>query len=99
MISDLGNKYNDASFFRMGVNGLFSSIIDKPAYSDPTKIYKDTKQTCAAYANDNNLPSKDYKSPECIYAVNEYFWLNGYHPTYPMHEAMASEIADGLQKV
>ena len=103
MLAKLGNKYGDATFFRMGINGLFSSILDNPSSSTATEVYKDTTHTCAAYAdhdsNSDPLPSKDYKSPDCTYAVNEYFWFTGYHPTYPMHTTMALEIAEGLQNL
>jgi len=103
MISTLGDNYPDTVFFRIGVNGLFSSVLDDVSFSIPTKVYKDTTRTCTAYANANSnsdtLPSKDYKSPDCRYAVNEYFWLTGYHPTYLMHYTMASEIAGGLQNL
>ena len=103
MIVTLANKYPDATFFRVGVNGLFSHVLDNVSYSASTDVYKDTTNLCAAYANAisnaDTLPSKDYKSPDCKYAVNEYFWLFSYHPTYPMHHTMAIEIADGLAKL
>ena len=103
MITALANKYPDATFFRMGINGRFSNVLDNVSYSVPTKVYKDTTELCAAYANaqshGDTLPSKDYKSPRCRYAVNEYFRLFSYHPTYPMHHTMAIEVADGLAKL
>lgn len=99
MLATLGTKYTDAIFFREGVNGLFSKVLDDVSYSSLTAGYKDTTHLCNVYANaDANtpLPSENYKSPDCEYAVNEYFWLSGYHPTYPVHDSMASEIAGGL---
>ena len=103
MITTLGDKYPDAIFFKMGLNGLFETVIKDPSYSPATKVYKDTKDICEAYetaasgSKGDSLPSIDYKDPKCQYSVNEYFWLSGYHPTYPMHDTMASEIAEGLQ--
>lgn len=85
------------------MNDIFSNTIDNPASSSYTAVYKDTTHSCPAYSsgnsNDKSIPSKDYKSPNCPYAVNKYFWLQGYHPTYPVHHLVASEIAIGLQKL
>ena len=103
MIIVLANKYPDATLFRIGINGLFSNVLDNVSYSVPTNVYKDTTELCTAYANAQShvdtLPSKDYESSQCRYAVNEYFWLFCYLPTYPMHHTMAIEVADGLAKL
>lgn len=40
--------------------------------------------------NDNTL------TPSCGVAVNEYFWLNNLHPTYPIHAVVAQQVADAL---
>lgn len=100
MLTTLSNQYTDATFFRMGMNGLFNEVLDDVSVSTYTAGYKDTTTDCKAYTfanvNDGTLPSEDYKSPDCPYPVNEYFWLQGPHPTYPMHELVASQIAAGL---
>ena len=100
MISTLGNKYLDANFFLFDMNGLFSSVLDNAAYSDLTAEYVDTTHNCSVYADiylGTPLPSMIYKSPDCAYAVPQYFWFGGYHPTYPPHNLTANEIAFGLQ--
>jgi phospholipase/lecithinase/hemolysin len=32
----------------------------------------------------------------CKVPVNQYFWLNNLHPTYPVHAALAAQIAETL---
>jgi len=98
MISTLGTKYTNATFFHFDMNGLFTQVLDDPTYSTITQVYQDTTHTCKPYTN-SPLPSMNYKSPDCAYPVNEYFWLNGYHPTYPVHDLTAAEIAYGLRSL
>ena len=45
------------------------------------------------------MPSKDYKSSDCAHALDEYFWAFTVHPTWPMHETVAIDIANGLAKL
>lgn len=40
----------------------------------------------------SGTPTLTYFYPPCGIPVNEYFWLNSLHPTYPMHDFMASQI-------
>lgn len=44
----------------------------------------------------SGTPQWDTKDPSCEYAVNEYLWLNELHPTYPMHNATAADLAEFL---
>lgn len=104
MLTTLSNQYTDATFFRMGMHGLFDEVLDDVSVSAYTAGYKDTTTDCAAYTfatgpNDGTLSSETYKSPHCPYPVNEYFWLQGPHPTYPMHQLVASQIAAGLESL
>lgn len=39
----------------------------------------------------------DYYDPECGIPVNQYFWLNGLHPTYPIHDVLAGQLAKLLE--
>jgi phospholipase/lecithinase/hemolysin len=40
----------------------------------------------------SGTPTEDYLDPRCYIPVNQYFWLNGLHPTYPIHDVMAEHI-------
>ena len=66
----------------------------------------------SAYYNDSNIivpsnlqaglttisgtPTLAHFYPPCGIPVNEYLWLNSLHPTYPMHNFMASQIVQLL---
>lgn len=45
----------------------------------------------------SGTPEKDTFYDVCGVPVNEYFWLNALHPTYPIHEAVAAQIAKLLE--
>ena len=86
MLTTLSNRYTDATFFRMGMHGLFDTVLDDVSVSNYTAGYKDTTTDCKAYTsiygpNNGTLPSETYQSPNCPYPVNEYFWLQG-PPSY-----------------
>jgi phospholipase/lecithinase/hemolysin len=47
-----------------------------------------------AVANQSSgTPKPDTLAPECGAKANEYFWLNGLHPTTPVHDALAYQTA------
>ena len=37
-----------------------------------------------------------YKDPSCPWSVDEYFWLNGRHVTWPLHDLLAEVTHDAL---
>lgn len=41
----------------------------------------------------SGTPTLTYFHPSCGVPVNEYLWLNDLHPTYPMHNFLASQVA------
>lgn len=43
-------------------------------------------------------PMTDYFDPECGIPVNEYFWLDALHPTYPIHDVIAEHVVKMLEK-
>lgn len=43
-------------------------------------------------------PTKNFLDPECDIPVNEYFWLNALHPTYPIHDVIAEQVAKTLEQ-
>jgi hypothetical protein len=44
-----------------------------------------------ADAASSGTPKPDTFASECGAKANEYFWLNGLHPTTPVHDALAYE--------
>lgn len=45
----------------------------------------------------SGTPTEDYYDASCGVPVNEYFWLNTLHPTYPMQNVLAEEVAKTLE--
>lgn len=70
---------------------LFTSVLENPDVSTFTSGYQNITTYCPAY--ENGTPTMDYLNVTCGIPVNEYFWLNTLHPTYPMHDFLASRIA------
>ncbi|KAF2796946.1 carbohydrate esterase family 16 protein [Melanomma pulvis-pyrius CBS 109.77] len=76
-------------------HAVFDAVIRDPASFEQTSGVKNTTGFCKAYAN--GTPTWYTSDPSCPYAVNEYFWLNDLHPTFPVHNATAASIAKYLQ--
>jgi phospholipase/lecithinase/hemolysin len=73
---------------------LFNSVLDNPKTSPQTAGYINTTDYCLAYENGTaELTSFD---TSCVAPLDAYFWLNSLHPTFPMHDLLASEIARQL---
>ncbi|KAI4141396.1 MAG: hypothetical protein L6R39_005356 [Caloplaca ligustica] len=88
-------RHKGVSVLLFNTNSLFSQVIDNPTLFPQTAIYKNTTGSCKAYES-GEVPSMDYYNSTCQYPVNEYLWLNGLHPTYPVHEALAAQVAIAL---
>lgn len=73
---------------------LFSAVLDDPQAFEITKQYVNTTDYCAAYEN-GTFTMTSFDS-SCVAPVNDYFWLNSLHPTYPMHDLLASSIAESV---
>lgn len=41
----------------------------------------------------SGTPEWDTYIESCGYAVDEFFWLNSLHPTYPIHDVVAEGVA------
>ncbi|KAL9581007.1 MAG: hypothetical protein Q9203_006076 [Teloschistes exilis] len=91
------SAHDDVSVLLFNTNMLFSEAIDNPKIWPQTALYKSTTGACKAYES-SDVPAMDYYDPSCQYRVNEYLWLNGLHPTYPIHEALAAQVAKALKE-
>lgn len=60
--------------------------------SSLTRAYE--KKECGTDANRvSGTPEWDTYIESCGYAVDEFFWLNSLHPTYPIHDVVAEGVA------
>ena len=90
LATNLSVTYNDTTVFHFDANAIFSQVLDDPSSYPQTALYRNTTGYCAAYQN--GTPAPYTFNATCGVPVNEYFWLNTLHPTYPMHDAMAEQI-------
>jgi len=94
MATALKKTHTDANVFTFDTNSLFTKVLNNPASFPQTSIYKNTTNFCVAY--ENGTPAENTFDASCGIPVNEYFWLNSLHPTYPMHNVLAQEVALAL---
>lgn len=97
MASALANKYRDAIIWHVDLHALFTDVLDNKDRFVQTKGFKELNAICGYYArNWLHLPGMAYKHKSCQYKVSEYFWLNGRHVTYPLHDLLAEVTHDAL---
>ena len=95
LFKEFTSAHDDISAFLFDLNSLISQVLDDPTRYPQTANLKDTTGSCKAYES-KEVPSINFKDPSCDYAVDEYFWLNVMHPTYPAHEVHAAQVALAL---
>ncbi|KAF9880448.1 hypothetical protein CkaCkLH20_02402 [Colletotrichum karsti] len=88
-------KLEGANAWVVDANGVFNGVLDEPAKFAATAGLKNTTSYCEAY--ENGTDAQDTLIESCGVKVNEYFWLNTLHPTYPIHDAVAETVADALE--
>jgi len=91
LTSSLKKSHTDTNIFAFDTNSLFNKVLDNPKSFPQTSLYKNTTDFCAAYQN--GTPAQNTFNTSCGVPVNEYFWLNTLHPTYPVHDALAQEVS------
>ena len=91
MAYNLMYAYEDTTVFQFDTNRVFSQVLAYPASYPQTAGYKNTTTFCTAYENGTSAIDTFIKS--CGIPVNQYFWLNSLHPTYPMHKVIASQVS------
>jgi len=91
LASTLKETHTDTNVFTFDTNTLFNKVLDNPDSFPQTSIYKNVTDFCVAY--ENGTPADNTFDASCGVPVNEYFWLNSLHPTYPMHDVLAQEIS------
>ncbi|KAL7621997.1 hypothetical protein AAE478_007498 [Parahypoxylon ruwenzoriense] len=90
------NHTDEVNVWIYDSNKSFGEVIDNPNTYEQTAELKNTTDFCSAYQN--GTPEENTLISSCGVAVNEYFWLNNLHPTYPIHEVVAKQVADALVK-
>ncbi len=73
----------------------FSSLSSSPL--SPSTGEEEEKRTADLLTMEpSGTPAPDTLVASCNIPVNQYFWLNSLHPTYPMHDVVAEQVAKAL---
>ncbi|KAI5922461.1 hypothetical protein F4810DRAFT_264852 [Camillea tinctor] len=94
LAASLKSNNSETNVWVYDSNKSFGAVMDDPSAYEATSGLKNTTDYCTAY--ENGTSEQDTLNPSCGVPVNEYFWLNNLHPTSPIHEVVALEIADAL---
>jgi len=92
---NLAHEDTQNNVFLYDAHTLFEEALDNPQRFPQTALYRNTTDFCFAY--ENGTVAMDTFNASCGYPVNQYFWLNSLHPTFPMHDLLASKVAMELE--
>ncbi|KAI9699747.1 MAG: hypothetical protein M1836_002782 [Candelina mexicana] len=94
MGDDVMRSHQDAIVFQFDLNTVFTRSLNNVTFYPQTAGIKNVSSDCSAYQN--GTPSWYTFYPNCSIPVDEYFWLNDLHPTFPIHNVTAAEIVKSL---
>ncbi|CZR63615.1 uncharacterized protein PAC_13512 [Phialocephala subalpina] len=92
----LNDRFDDTNVFFLNAHENFNRALDDPKAFPQTSGILNTTDPCVEYQS--GTPASDYFNPRCGIPVNQYFWLNGLHPTYPIHDVLAEHIGKLLDQ-
>ncbi|KAK5560762.1 hypothetical protein LTR46_001070 [Exophiala xenobiotica] len=95
LAANLAHADKQNAVFLYDTHTLFEEVLDNPQQFPQTAPYRNTTDYCLDY--ENGTAAMDTLNASCVYPVNEYFWLNSLHPTYPMHDLLSSKVAEELR--
>ncbi|KAM0787124.1 hypothetical protein ACM66B_006376 [Microbotryomycetes sp. NB124-2] len=80
--------YPDASFVLVDTRPIFDAILANPLQYG----FTDTTDACPLYDFIDNDPN--LYLPLCPWPLPQYFWRNDYHPTWRVHQLLATVVKD-----
>lgn len=95
MAAKLRTKYKDTTVFLFDTHALFSKVLHDPRAFSQTAKYIYTTAACDGYAG--KTVRTNYSDPSCGVPLRYYLWHDNLHPTYPIQEAIAAQIAGTLR--
>lgn len=93
MATNLTIAYNYTTVFHFDTNTLFNQVMDDPTWYTQTAGYKNTTDNCKEYYNNEEADAFDER---CGIPYKEYLWRNALHPTFPVQEVIAAQVAQLL---
>lgn len=79
-----------ATVFVHDTHALFAQVLDNPASTPQTAGIAYTTGYCSQYVGSTD---PNAYNASCTKPVSAYFWHDFLHPTWPVHQALASSIA------
>lgn len=98
MVSNFSKTYPGATVFSFDTHTFYGKILDDPKSFEATKGIRNTTEFCAAYREHRDELKLETYIPECGVGVHKYFWVDQLHPTVPVHNATAAEVAKLLSE-
>ena len=92
LASNLSSTYNDTTVFRFDTYKLFTQVLSNVDSYPTSSQFKNATASCVPY----DWSYVDMFDPSCGVSLREYLWMNNLHPTYPMHQTIASQIPKAL---
>jgi phospholipase/lecithinase/hemolysin len=104
-------NHPDAMVIEFSTYKVLDAILDKPSVYTQTASLKNLTGFCDSpqrsvspnlwlvSTNCNRSGPNGNTGNVCKVPVDEYFWFNNLHPTFPVHDALASEITVKLTSV
>ena len=96
MVSRLARDHPDVTVFLFDTHAFFQNVLDDPKAFSPTAGFLRSSTLSSAYAA--HRVRKHTIDPICGSKLEEHMWLNEFHPTYPVHDALAGEVAKLLME-
>ncbi|KXJ93536.1 hypothetical protein Micbo1qcDRAFT_223168 [Microdochium bolleyi] len=94
LAKNLKQSKPDVNLFIYSSAADFGKALDNPAAFGQTAGLKVLDKYCKDYQN--GTPAKDTFIAACGVPVNQYFWRDSIHPTYPIHQVVAEQFVKTL---
>ncbi|KAH7377618.1 hypothetical protein BKA66DRAFT_384836, partial [Pyrenochaeta sp. MPI-SDFR-AT-0127] len=95
MIDEFAKSRTDVTTFLFDNFALYNDILNDPQRRPETGVYTNTTGFCPQYSARTYNESSFI--PRCGIPQRQFFWLDSLHPTPPIHEAMAADVAKMLR--
>ncbi|KAL6720471.1 hypothetical protein ACLMJK_002394 [Lecanora helva] len=92
LASNLSSTYTDTTVLQFDTYNLFNQILANVSSFPTTTQLKNTSASCPAY----NWIYREMFDQSCDVPLSQYLWMNDLHPTYPIHDTIAAQVAKQL---
>ncbi|KAL9132735.1 MAG: hypothetical protein Q9175_006092, partial [Cornicularia normoerica] len=90
--ANLGSTHPETSIFLFDTYDLFDKVLDAPETFEQTRHLGNLKDQCDKYVEE--LASQETYEKECGLPYDQYFWRDGLHVTFPVHQVLAEKFGN-----